>query len=159
MACMVVEGDVVRVWIQGNNGVYKHRFCVVMERLPAFSGDAVMLMFGCSETKPGTPPDRVYRIEENTRAFTSMKLNNATSFHLEDVCAFDGHSAQLEKRGRTCPRNDFIRLKRLYQIWKAEGHTVVVYPDKARPAAAAAVEKHIAGAPIMKANPRPEDDR
>lgn len=138
-ACMVQEGDVVRLLIPGDNGVDKKRICVVMERLPSPSKpEAVLIIFGCSETKYGSIGTRFFRIEYETTAARTIGLSNATTFHIEDTRGFDAHSPQLVKIGR-CPMREFLELKKLIQVLKAEGSEIQVLPDRARAAAREAV--------------------
>lgn len=142
-----MEGDVVRVWIRGDNGEEKRRFCVIMERVPPGVPQGVMLMFGCSNTKSRSNPERYLRIEDTSAAFKRMSLENSTTFHLEDTRGFDAHSPQLKRIGRMPPK-DFIELRRLYDTFKAEGHPIQVLPDKARELARTTLTAHMGAAAV-----------
>ena len=41
---MVANGDVVRVWVRGDNGELKHRYCVVLAPHPTVRPKVVLLI-------------------------------------------------------------------------------------------------------------------
>jgi len=153
--CQVFAGDVVRLQILGNNGVVKPRFSVVVELLPGISRpEAVLVIFGCSETKRGAVDDRYHRVEFEDRAATNMGLLNSTTFHIEDTRGFDALSPQLKKIGK-CPYKAFLPLKALVEARLAEDEPIQVLPDRASEPARAAVA---AAQAAHKPAPEPESE-
>jgi len=111
MVAMVANGDVVRVWVRGENGELKHRYCVVLLPHPTVHPKVQLLIFCCSETKR----DAVwfFRVDRE-RWISLMTLDNPSTFHAEDLVYYNASSPLLVKKG-TCPPEVFTKLKALYQ--------------------------------------------
>jgi len=126
---MVANGDVVRVWVRGDNGELKHRYCVVLAPHPTGRPKVVLLIFCCTETKA----DAVwfFRVDRE-RWINLMSLDNPSTFHAEDIVYYNASSPVLRKRG-TCPPEVFVKLKALYQDRLSAQWPVPILPETPPP--------------------------
>lgn len=134
MGPLVQRGDVFRLDISGDNGETKRRVCVILDLAPPARPAAAILIFGCSETKACTPSDAVVRVEvEQRTVFNALKLANATSFHREDIRAYDATSPMLAlgRRVGRCPAATMIELRHLLEQRYREAALIPVLPAQA----------------------------
>ena len=122
---MVAIGDVVRVWVRGDNGEQKHRYCIVLAQHPAAQPKVVLLIFCCSETKAGSV--WYFRVDR-PRWIDLMSLDNPSTFHSEDVVYYNASSPVLQKIG-TCPHEVFVKLKAFSQDRLSARWPVPVLPE------------------------------
>jgi hypothetical protein len=134
MRIMVRPGDVYRLPIPGDNGETKSRFCVILDSYPTQSGaQVVSIVFGCSETKRGARVGEFIRVErEPLSAFRGLGLENATTFHQEDIRHYDALSPRFDRRCGYCPPGLMLEFRKLSAARDRQRTPIPLLPDKAR---------------------------
>ena len=90
MVSAVRKGDVYIVPIPGDNGETKQRRVIVLHGAPNPNNPTIVAgIFGCSETKRKAQQGEFARVETRDRDFRKLRLDNATTFHMEDIRLFD----------------------------------------------------------------------
>lgn len=134
MLVSVRPGDVHVLPIPGDNGETKERFCIVLDSYPTVSGaQVVSFVFGCSETKRKARAEELVRVErEPASQFRALGLQNATTFHQEDIRHYDARSPRFGRRCGFCGPGLMIQLRKLAEARVRQPAPIPLLPDKAR---------------------------